>query len=116
MDSILNSIKKLLGIPLEQTNFDPELIMHINSVFTNLKRLGVGPEDRFSINDEVEVWDDFIPEESNLEDVKTYMYLKVRLLFDPPASAAYLTTIKEAIKEYEWQLNVEAENNQNGEL
>ena len=119
MDSILNTIKKLLGIPLEQENFDTDVIIHINSAFTRLWELGVGPSECFRITDSVDIWDDFLLENTSFEDVKDYVYLKVRLKFDPPASSAYLATIKESIAEYEWRLTVRAETeakNQNGEM
>lgn len=110
MESILTSIKKLLGIAEEDTNFDRDLIMHINSVFMILTQLGVGPSKGFSIKDENDVWSDFIPEQSSLEAVKTYVYMKVRLMFDPPLSSAVVDAINRNISELEWRLNVGAEN------
>lgn len=110
MESILTSIKKLLGIAEEDTNFDQDLIMHINSVFMILTQLGVGPSKGFSIKDENDVWSDFIPEQSPLEAVKTYVYMKVRLMFDPPLSSAVVDAINRNISELEWRLNVGAEN------
>lgn len=110
MESILTSIKKLLGIAEEDTNFDQDLIMHINSVFMILTQLGVGPSKGFSIKDENDVWSDFIPEQSSLEAVKTYVYMKVRLMFDPPLSSAVADAINRNISELEWRLNVGAEN------
>jgi hypothetical protein len=110
MDSILTSIKKLLGISEEETAFDTDIIIHINSVFMILTQMGVGPEEGFVILDEFAQWTDFIPEEGpNLELVKTYMYLKVRLLFDPPASSTVLASMERSISEFEWRLNVKAE-------
>lgn len=110
MESILTSIKKLLGIAEEDTNFDQDLIMHINSVFMILTQLGVGPSKGFSIKDENDVWSDFIPEQSSLEAVKSYVYMKVRLMFDPPLSSAVADAINKNISELEWRLNVGAEN------
>jgi hypothetical protein len=110
VESILTSIKKLLGIAEEDTNFDQDLIMHINSVFMILTQLGVGPSKGFSIKDENDVWSDFIPEQSPLEAVKTYVYMKVRLMFDPPLSSAVVDAINRNISELEWRLNVGAEN------
>lgn len=110
MESILTSIKKLLGIAEEDTNFDQDLIMHINSVFMILTQLGVGPSKGFSIKDENDVWSDFIPEQSSLEAVKSYVYMKVRLMFDPPLSSAVADAINRNISELEWRLNVGAEN------
>ena len=106
MDSILTSIKKLLGITEEYENFDQDIIMHINSAFMILNQLGVGPKSGFSINDKSSTWDEFIPESSNLEAVKTYVHLKVKLMFDPPLSSTVIEAIKSQIKELEWRLNV----------
>ena len=110
MDSILTSIKKLLGITAEYKQFDPDLIIHINSVFLILKQLGIGPEQGFSISGEYETWDQFLPEGSeNFEAVKSYIYIKVKLLFDPPTSSAVMEAMNRMASEYEWRLNVEAE-------
>ena len=110
MDSILTSIKKLLGITAEYNQFDPDLIIHINSVFLILKQLGIGPEQGFSISGEYENWNQFLPEGStNFEAVKSYMYIKVKLLFDPPTSSAVMEAMNRIASEYEWRLNVEAE-------
>ena len=109
MDSILTSIKKLLGITAEYTQFDTDLIIHINSVFSILTQLGVGPSTGFSIHDEYSVWTDFLPEDPRLEMVKTYVYLKVRLMFDPPDRSAVADAIKRQIDELEFRLNVAAD-------
>lgn len=109
MDSILTSIKKLLGITAEYAQFDTDLIMHINSVFSILTQLGVGPSTGFSIHDEYSVWTDFLPEDPRLEMVKTYVYLKVRLMFDPPDRSAVADAIKRQIDELEFRLNVAAD-------
>lgn len=106
MDSILTSIKKLLGITEEYENFDQDIIMHINSAFMILNQLGVGPKSGFSISDKSSTWDEFIPENSNLEAVKTYVHLKVKLMFDPPLSSTVIEAIKTQINELEWRLNV----------
>lgn len=109
MESILTSIKKLLGIDEEYTQFDSDIIMHINSVFMILNQLGVGPEKGFSIQNSESVWTDFIPSGSNLEAVKTYMHLKVKLMFDPPSSSAVMEAINRTIAELEWRLNIAAD-------
>ena len=110
MDSILTSIKKLLGITAEYKQFDPDLIIHINSVFLILKQIGIGPEQGFSISGEYETWKQFLPEGSeNFEAVKSYMHIKVKLLFDPPTSSAVMEAMNRMASEYEWRLNVEAE-------
>lgn len=106
MDSILTSVKKALGIDANYNHFDPDLIMHINSVFTILLQLGIGPEEGFSISDDNSNWTDFISDMSKLQFVKTYMYLKVRLLFDPPSSGTHVETINREISELEWRLSV----------
>lgn len=108
MDSILKTIKKLLGISDEETHFDTDIIMHINSVFSILHQLGVGPDKSFSIQDDTATWDNFIEDDSNFNDVRTYIYLKVRLLFDPPASSSVMSAMERQISELEWRLNVEA--------
>lgn len=113
MDSILNSIKKLLGITAEDDSFDIDIIMHINSVFLTLNQLGIGPDEPFSIQDELTIWEEFFGEEPSVEMVKTYMYLKVRLLFDPPSSSAVLGAIERNISELEFRLNVAAETPRN---
>lgn len=106
MDSILTSIKKLLGIDEEYIQFDSDIIMHINTVFLNLTQLGVGPEEGFLIEDDAATWDDFIGDSSQLQAVKTYVYLKVKLLFDPPLSSSVIESINRIISELEWRLNV----------
>ena len=112
MESILTSIKKLLGIEEEYEHFDPDIIMHINSVFMVLNQLGVGPSEGFFIEDDTSVWTDFIGEGANIEAVKSYIYLKVKLLFDPPLSSAAIESIKRMIDEYEWRLSAAAESNE----
>ena len=109
MESILTSIKKLLGISAEYEHFDSDLIMHINSVFLVLRQLGVGPEDGFFISDATAIWDDFLGDSTKLEMVKSYMYLKVKLLFDPPLSSSALESTNRLISEFEWRLNLETE-------
>lgn len=109
MESILTSIKKLLGIAEEYTQFDADLIMHINSVFSILTQLGVGPSNGFSIEDDSATWDEFIPEGQNVELVKSYIHLKVKLLFDPPLTSAVMDAMNKNIGEFEWRLNVAAE-------
>lgn len=115
MESILTSIKKLLGIDEEYEHFDPDIIMHINSVFMILNQLGVGPSESFSIQDSKSVWSDFMPSGSNIESVKSYMHLKVKLMFDPPSSSAVMDAINRTIAELEWRLNVAADTPQTSE-
>ena len=107
MESILTSIKKLLGIAEEYEHFDNDIIMHINAVFMILTQLGVGPSKGFVITDSSASWDDFLPEGGEkLQAVKTYMYMKVRLMFDPPTSSAVMESMNRMINELEWRLNV----------
>ena len=114
MESILTSIKKLLGIAEEYTQFDADIIMHINSVFTTLTQLGVGPSEGFYIEDDSAEWSDYISDMTKLQAVKTYMYLKVRLVFDPTSlGSATLAAYERQIQELEWRLNVIAETKEN---
>lgn len=115
MESILTSIKKMLGITEDYEHFDSDLIMHINSVFSILTQLGVGPSEGFSIKDKTDVWSNFIPDDPKLESVKSYVYMKVKLLFDPPLSSTVMESMNRMISEFEWRLNVQSETeNQNG--
>lgn len=109
MESILTSIKKMLGIAEEYTHFDADLIMHINSVLSILTQIGVGPAEGFSIKDETSVWEDFVPENSKLELIKSYTYMKVKLLFDPPLTSAVIESINRIISELEWRIQVAAD-------
>ena len=115
MESILTSIKKLLMIADDYDHFDPDIIMHINSVFMTLTQLGVGPSEGFIIEDDSATWSDFIEDPVKLQAVKSYIYLKVRLLFDPPSSSAVLESFNNQAKEYEWRLMIMAESATNGE-
>ena len=108
MDSILTSIKKLLGISEEYENFDQDIRIHINTVFGVLHQLGIGPENGFFIEDKTALWYDYTMS-PKLEMIKTYVYLKVRLIFDPPANSFLLDSINRQISELEWRLNVRAE-------
>lgn len=109
-DSILVSIKKMLGIVDDYTVFDADILMHINSVFFMLQQLGVGPAGGFRISDASATWSDYMPEDSpNIESVKSYIYLRVRLLFDPPLNSAVIESVNRQITELEWRLNVAVE-------
>lgn len=114
MESILISIKKLLGIGEDCDHFDPDIVMHINSVFMDLTQMGVGPSEGFSIEDDMTEWTEFIPDTKNLQAVKSYIYLRVKLLFDPPASSAVMEAMNRDIQRYEWRLNVAAESSSCG--
>jgi hypothetical protein len=108
--SILISTKKILGITESYTAFDLDIITHINSTFSILNQLGVGPEAGFMIEDEVAVWDDLEVPIRQLSLIKTYVFLKVRLLFDPPTTSFLIEATNKQIEEYEWRLNVNREN------
>jgi len=110
MDSILTSVKKMLGIEPEYTHFDPDIILNVNSVLLSLNQIGVGPNTGFSITGSDEKWTDLLGTRIDLEAVKTLIYLKVRLLFDPPTSSFVLEAMERQITEFEWRLNVQIEN------
>ena len=103
--SILTSIKKLLGIAEEDTSFDQDIIMHINTMFAILAQLGVGPENGFSIEDDGAIWSDYLGNATNLELVKSYIYMKVRSMFDPPTSSILADAMNKNISELEWRIN-----------
>lgn len=109
MDSILTSIKKLLGMDADYTAFDTDVIIHINTALAILCQLGVGPDKGFRICDNSATWQDFVGDDARLDDVKDYVYLKVKLLFDPPSSSAAIQSTESLISEIEWRLNVAAE-------
>ena len=114
---ILSDVKKLLGLPEDYDAFDTDVMIHINSVFSTLHQLGVGPQDPFTIEGPEETWGMFIEDQTKIQAVKTYVYLRVRLLFDPPAHAFLLTAVQDQIRELEWRLSTqswEGEGNQNG--
>jgi hypothetical protein len=107
--SILISTKKILGIAEEYTVFDLDIITHINSAFSTLTQLGVGPAQGFMINDETEKWDDFIEDDLQYNSVKSYVFLKTKQLFDPPTTSYLITATEKQIEELEWRLNVHRE-------
>lgn len=109
MESILTSIKKMLGIAEEYTHFDADLIMHINSVLSILTQIGVGPSEGFLIEDDIAVWTDFIPANARLELIKSYAFMKVKLVFDPPLSSAVIESMNRNISELEWRIQVAAD-------
>lgn len=123
MESILTSVKKMLGIEEDYTHFDADLILHINSVFAVLTQLGAGPPSGFVIEGKDETWGTFLPANmaKQLSFVKSYMFLKVRLLFDPPQSSAAIDSMTRQASELEWRIAVAADpkpeegGNQNGE-
>lgn len=108
-ESILNSTKKALGLASEYEAFDPDIIMHINSVFSTLHQLGVGPDEGFMIQDDVPTWATFLGNDPRLNHIKTYVFLRVRMLFDPPSLGYVIDAMKEQIKELEWRINAQRE-------
>ncbi len=106
-DSILNDIKKALGITEDYTAFDQEIILHINTAFMFAEQLGLPP---FKITGKTETWDQYLAGiTKNLEAVKTYLYLQVRLVFDPPANSFIVTAIEKQLQEYAWRINIQKE-------
>ena len=113
--SILDDVRQMLGVSDSESAFDEEIVMHINSTFNVLRQLGVGPDDGFRITGESddETWDKFVDDLKTLNMVKSYMYLKVRLLFDPPTNGSLLEAFKNQAAEYEWRMNVDVETDWN---
>lgn len=106
MDSILTSIKKMLGPTEEYEHFDPELIIHINTALAVVTQVGVGPAEGFVIKDKNARWTDLAPEGPALELAKGYIYAKVKLAFDPPTTGSHVEALKEAVREYEWRASI----------
>ena len=104
-ESILTSTKKILGLAEDYTEFDTDVVMHINTVFSILTQLGVGPESGFMILDSEPTWDDFLIGDERLNSVKTYVFLRVRLIFDPPATSFAIAALNEQVKELGWRIS-----------
>ena len=102
-ESILNSTKKLLGIFSEVEAFDTELILHINSVLSALVQMGIGPSEGYAITNADNTWSQFLGDDKRLESVKTYVFMRVRLLFDPPSNSSVIQAYENQIKEFEWR-------------
>jgi hypothetical protein len=107
--SILDSTKKVLGVGPTDTSFDLDIMMHVNTVFSVLNQLGIGPDAGFMIEDNTATWDAFVGTDPRLNIVKTYTYLQVRLLFDPPTTSFVIDSTTKRIQELEWRLNVKRE-------
>lgn len=108
MDSILLTIKKMLGLDAEYTPFDTDVMVDINTVLMTLNQLGVGPKQPYVITGPEETWGDFTSRK-DLEAIKTFIYLRVKLLFDPPANSYTIEALERQAAEYEWRLNAQAE-------
>lgn len=109
-ESILNSIKKMLGLVQEDDSFDEDLIMHINSVLGILTQMGMNEGKYFTISGDGETWSEYLTDEEKFGMVKTYIYLKVKKIFDPP-NGSVLNSLDAMISEFEWRINVAAESN-----
>ena len=109
MSSILNSVKKILGIDEAYTAFDTDILMHINTVFSILQQVGIGPAQGFAIEDDTTEWSAYLGADLALSSVKTYVYLRVRMLFDPPTTSYLINAMNEQIHELEWRINVQRE-------
>lgn len=107
--SILKSTKKILSVDPEYTVFDLDIMTHINTAFFSLHEIGLGPAEGFMIEDDIPVWTDFIVSGPNLNAVKTYVYLKVRVLFDSPSAWHLVAALEKQLTELEWRLGVDRE-------
>lgn len=106
MDSILLSIRQLLGIPTQDNNFDAELILHINNSISILTQIGIGPPTGFKITGTSETWESLTQGRLDLEMIKTAVYLRVRLTFDSPQNSFLVTSIQEQLKELDWRIEI----------
>jgi hypothetical protein len=109
MGSILNSIKTMMGITPEYTHFDKAIIPHINSALMSLEQLGIKTEKPPAITSELDTWESIFGDISNIEAIKTYTFLKVQLVFDPPNNSFVIEAKNRQISELEWRLNVQAD-------
>lgn len=110
-NSILTEIKKIVGLSSDYTPFDQDIILHINTVFSILNGLGVGPTSGFSIGDSTVTWDDYgaVSGDRNMNSVKTYMSLRVKMFFDPPQTSFVIEAMNKQIEELEWRISVNRE-------
>ena len=108
-NSILISTKKILGLAEDYTAFDLDIITHINTAFSTLTQLGVGPVEGFMIEDERTEWDDYLNDDNQLNSVRSYVFLRVRQLFDPPTTSYLIDAMEKQIEQLEWRLNVHRE-------
>lgn len=115
-ESILITIKKLLGIGFDQTAFDTDIIVFINSAFMALQQIGVGSNVPFSITGNTETWSDFVSNINLFESIKTYIYLKTRIVFDPPSSSVVMDALNKTIDEVEWRLHIQNREKERGQL
>lgn len=106
-DSILQDVKQMVGQEWDDDTYDTDIMIHINAVFFTLNQLGVGPEDGFSISDKDQLWSSYTTPPRNLDAVKSYIYLRVRLLFDPPTNSFLVTSLQKQVDQIEWRLMVD---------
>lgn len=104
-ESILDSTKKVLGLETDYDVFDVDVIMHVNSVLSTLNQLGIGPDEGFAIEDATPTWSDFLEDVKPLNNVKSYVYLRVRMLFDPPTTSFLQESMQKQIQEFEWRIS-----------
>lgn len=109
MASILDDTKKILGLPVNDESYDVDVLMHINSALSTLNQLGIGPDEGFLVEDASSTWDEFFGTDNRLNSVKTYVFLYVRKIFDPPATSFHLASMNEQIQELQWRLNTQRE-------
>lgn len=108
-DSILVTIKKMLGVGDSYTPFDTDIMVHTNSAILNLTQMGIGPKEGFIVTDYDQKWSDFLTNEVNLEAAKTYIYLQVKMLFDPPTNSFVMDSMEKQCEKLLWRMNVQAE-------
>lgn len=113
-DSILDTTKRACDVAEDDTAFDNTILLHINSVFSKLTQLGIGPAEGFDISDRSTTWAMYLMNDRRYNLVKTYMYLNVRMLFDPPTTSYHITAMQENLKEYEWRISVLRESGDSG--
>ena len=111
-ESIFESVKNLLGVQEEDTSFDQDILIHLNTVLSICTQIGVGPDEGFIVTDNSQTWNDFVRDSAKLSAVKSYVYLRVRRLFDPPLSSSVASANDDAIAELEWRLNSTVEYDQ----
>ena len=114
-ESILITIKKMLGLEKDYDAFDLDIIIHINSALSELRQLGVGPKKGFKIIDSASVWSNFLGDDTKLEMVKEFVFAKVKPLFDPPSNSFVISMLKEEAQELAWRINVAAEGDESEE-
>lgn len=107
--SILDNVKKMVGVDPSLTVFDLDILTHINSVFADLEQLGIGPVGGYMIEDNVPTWDAFLGNDPRLSSVKSYVYFRVRLMFDPPQTSYLIESLNKQVEKMEWRLNVTRE-------